>query len=219
MNVELIFPCRLAFSDDMVTAKSIAGGKPRFGAQLIVEAPEKARIEKVIKDIAAAEFGGKVPPGKECCFRDGNDNVSAKTSEVYDGFADLWYVSANRAESQGPPLIISNRADPVTKKPRMIIDPVALGFMDNDGIRTYIANGKRDRDFPQAGDYVTVKVSFFSLNGKTDKKANAAYGRKICAQLEVVQFKAKGEPFGASKPTADDFDTLPEDEDADAMLA
>jgi len=219
MNIELIFTARLAFSDDLVTPKSIAGGKPRFGAQLIVDAPEKARIAKAIADISAGEFKGKTPKGKDCCFREGNENISAKTGEIYDGFADLWYVSANRAESQGPPLVLSNRADPVTKKPRILIDPTAVALMDSDSLRNYIAAGKRDRDFPQAGDYVNVKVSFFSLNGENDKKGNAAYGRKICAQIEVVQFKAKGTPFGSSKPSADDFEALPEEEDADAMLA
>jgi hypothetical protein len=217
MNIELIIPARLAFSDDMVTPKSVAGGKPRFGAQLIVDAPEKARIAKAVKDIADSEFAGKIPPGKDCCFRNGDDNISAKTSEVYDGFADHWYISANRAETQGPPLVLSNRADPATKKPRIIIDPAITGTMDSDALRAYVAAGKRDRDYPQAGDYVNVKVSLFSLNGKNDKKGNAAYGRKICAQLEVVQFKAKGTPFGASKPSADDFEALPEEEDA--MLA
>ena len=62
---------------------------------------------------------------------------------------------------------------------------------------------------------MNARINLFSLNGKGDKKANPAYGKKICCGLEVVQFAAKGEPFGASKPSADGFDA--EDEDMDDL--
>ena len=68
------------------------------------------------------EFGGKSPIGKDCCLRDGDENISSKTGEPYVGFPGTWYLSANRAESQGPPLILDNRKDPDTGKPRVIKD-------------------------------------------------------------------------------------------------
>lgn len=193
MNTVLMLSnVRLAFSDSLIEAKTIQGGKPRFGCNLIVEdAPTRKQIQSAMEEIVKTEFGGRDLNEKDVAFRDGNKNISNKTNEVYTGFADNWYISANRAEKQGPPLIIDRRKNPVTDK--------------------------RDAAFPEAGDYVNAKVSFYSVNGKNDPKTNAAYGKKICAQIEVVQMSRKGDPFGASKPTPEGFAELPEDEEADMM--
>jgi hypothetical protein len=187
---------RLAFSDSLTEAKAIQGGKPRYGCTLIIEDDATLKeVEAAIKAIATAEFKGNVPPGKDSALRDGNLNTN-KEDEVYKGFENKWFLSANRADSLGAPLILDNKRDPATGKPRVITD-------------------KTDIKFPEAGDYVNARINLFSLNGKSDRKANPAYGKKICCGLEVVQFAAKGEPFGASKPTADGFDA--EDEDMDDL--
>lgn len=196
MNIEVFVMARLAFSDALTEPKSVAGGSLRYSCCLILEPESLPAIRKAVNDIAKEEFQGKSPLGKDCCLRNGDENISSKTGEPYVGFPGTWYLSANRAESQGPPLILDNRKDPDTGKPRVIKD-------------------KRDDKFPQAGDYVRAKVSIFSLNGKNDKKVNAAYGRKTCCQLEVVQFARTGEKFGASKPTTAGFDELPDDEGAE----
>ena len=199
MNVTLkLNNVRLAFSDGLTEAKTIAGGKPRFGATLILEdEATRKQVEDAVKQIAKEEFGGKVPVGKDCAFREGNLNTN-KEDVVYTGFADKWYISANRAEHLGPPLILDNKKDPATGAPRIIKD-------------------KLDTKFPEAGDYVNAKVSFFSLNGRNDKKSNASFGKKICCQVEVVQFYAKGEAFGAGRPTADGFDECEGPDDSDLM--
>jgi hypothetical protein len=189
---------RLAFADALIEPKSVAGGALRYSCCLILEDEFIPTVQAAINAIAKEEFGGKAPTGKDNCLRDGDSNISTKTNEPYVGFAGKMYLSANRAESQGAPLILDNRKDPDTEKPRVIKD-------------------KRDDKFPQSGDYVRAKVSIFSLNGKNDKKANAAYGRKICCQLEVVQFAKSGEKFGASRPTTAGFDVL-DDSDADAEI-
>ena len=188
----------------------------------IVHIEQVARIKKAIKEIADSEFNGKAPTGKDCALRDGNDNVSSKTDKVYEGFEDKFFLSANRALTQGHPMILANTADPATRKPRIIADPSVSLTMDDTALRAYVAAAKRDTAFPQAGDYVNAKISLFSINGKNDKSKNASYGKKICCQPEVLQFRAKGTPFGASKPSADDFEALPEEEaelDEDAALA
>lgn len=197
MNVEVMIKnARLAFSDALVEPKVVAGGKPRCGACLIIEDEAVLKqLREVVASIEKEEFKGAVIEGQNCALRDGNKNMNSKTGEVYVGFEDRWYVSANRAESQGPPLILDNKKDPQTGQPRVLKD-------------------KRDDKWPQAGDYVNAKVSFFSINGKNDKKANPTFGRKICAQLEVVQYWREGEKFGASKPTTAGFEEQPDEEDS-----
>jgi len=150
-------------------------------------------VEDAIKALAKEKFKGIVPPGNDSAFRDGNTNIG-KDDEIYKGFEGKWYLGANRAGKLGAPLILDNKKDPATGKPRIIAD-------------------KLDTKFPEAGDYVNAKISLFSINGKGDSSANPTFGKKICCGLEVVQFAAKGEPFGASKPTADGFDAEEEDTD------
>jgi len=192
MNSELMLRnVRLAFSDGLVSPKAIAGGKPRYSCNLIIEDPVTlASVQKAIDEIAKSEFQGKAPKDKDCALRDGDDNIS-KDGEPYKGFAGNHYLSANRAESQGPPLVIDKR-------------------------RGEITTDRRHAEFPEAGDYVNAKVQLFSLNGKNDKKnaASAAYGKKICCSIEVVQLLKKGEPFGGGgKPSAAGFEDLPEEEE------
>jgi Protein of unknown function (DUF2815) len=194
MNVEVLVSARLAFSDGLIETKVVAGGKPRYSCCLILDQESLAKCREAVNSIIKEEFKGVAPQGKDNALRDGNLNISSKTGEVYDGFEDLWYISANRAETQGPPLVLDNKKDPQTNQPRIIKD-------------------KRDEKFPQAGDYVKAKVSFFSINGKGDKKANPTFGKKVCAQLEVIQFWKEGDKFGASKPTPQGFDALPDEED------
>jgi len=175
MNIKLTLKgVRLAFSDNMTVTKSIGGGKPRYTANFIFEnvPGELKKAKDAIAAITKAEFdSGKALTGDDLCLRDGNDNVSSKTNEVYEGFAGNFYLAAARAESQGPPLIVNGRLDPVR--------PGEAGF-------------------PHAGDYVNVIVNVYSQNGKGDKKN--AYGRKINCSFETVQFARKGESFGGGTP-------------------
>ncbi len=199
MNVTLkLNNVRLAFSGGLTEAKTINGGKPRFGATFIIEdAATLKAVKEAVESIAKAEFNGKTPLGGDCAFRDGDLNIG-KDDQVYKGFEGKWYVSANRAAHLGAPLILDNRKDPATGQPRTIAD-------------------KLDNKFPEAGDYVNAKISFYSINGKGDKKNNPTFGKKICAQVEVVQFFAKGEAFGAGRPTADGFDECEGPDDSDLM--
>jgi hypothetical protein len=196
MNIELMLKnVRLAFSDGLVEAKVVAGGKPRYGCTLIIEDPATLeQVRKAVAEIEKEEFRGVKIEGKDNALRDGNKNINSKTGEIYIGFEGKHYISANRAKTQGPPLILDNKKDPQTGQPRILKD-------------------KLDDKWPQAGDYVNAKVSFFSINGKNDKKANPTFGKKVCAQLEVVQFYREGDKFGASKPTPAGFDEVPDEED------
>ena len=200
MNVELTLKnCRLAFADSMTEARSVAGGAERYSVVLIIE--DDATLKQVrdaMDQIAKEEFGGKAPEGPNSCFRDGNKNVSQKSGTVYEGFANKFYLSANRAFKQGPPLVLSNRKDPDTGKPKILTD-------------------KRSESWPVSGDYVNAKVTLFTLNGANDRKnaRTTAFGRKVCCELSAVQYWKKGERFGASAPSPEGLDTLPEEEDSE----
>jgi len=190
MKIQIVLKnVRLAFSDNLVVAKALSGGKPRYTANFIIEddATLKA-VRAAVDEITKAEFAGKALSGKDSCLRDGNDNISGKTGEVYSGFEGKFYLSGSRADKLGAPLVVNGRKDPV-----------------NPG----------DAGFPQAGDYVNAKVSLFSVNGKNDKGGDKTYGKKICCGIEVVQFLRKGESFGAGAPTTDGLDTVEEDPTAE----
>lgn len=190
MNTTIILKnVRLAFSDNLVVAKSLSGGKPRFTANFIIEDDAMLKVVRAaVEEIAKVEFAGKTPTGKDCCLRDGNDNVSGKTGEVYSGFEGKFYLSGSRAEKLKAPLVVNGRKEAVQPG---------------------------DAGFPQAGDYVNAKVSLYSINGKNDKGGDKAHGKKICCGIEVVQFLRKGESFGAGAPTTDGLDTVDEDPTAD----
>jgi hypothetical protein len=149
---------------------SEAGGKPRYTANFILEAshPQLDELKGIVRKIEAAEFGGRVITGKDTCLRDGNTMVD-KDNVVRDGYADTFYLSAARAEKRKAPRVVDR--------------------------------GKRDiqaghADWPESGDYGSVIVNLYSLNGKSDKKANASYGKKVCCEIGTVKLLRKGEPLG-----------------------
>lgn len=192
MNITKVVPnLRLAFSDNLVVAKALAGGKPRFTANFIIESPESLKlVQDAINQIAKEEFGGKAPTGKDSCLRDGNDNISGKTQEVYDGFAGKFYISGSRAEKLLAPKVVDGR-----------LNDVRPG----------------DKGYPNAGDYVTAKLSFYSINGKNDKGGDKTYGKKICCTIEVVQFIRKGESFGSAAPSVDGMTAAEDSDEIDAL--
>ena len=190
MNTTIVLKnVRLAFSDNLVVAKALSGGKPRYTANFIIEddATLKA-VRAAVAEITKVEFGGKALTGKDCCLRDGNDNISGKTGEVYSGFEGKFYISASRAEKLLAPKVVNGR-----------LQDVRPG----------------EQGFPQAGDYVNAKVSLFSINGKNDKGGDKTYGKKICCGIEVVQFVRKGESFGSGAPSVDGMEAVEEDPPAE----
>ena len=185
MKKEIIITnARLSFPD-LETPKSVSGGKPRFGAVLLLDKDKDKKtidkIEAVLKEIAKEEFGGKLPTGNDTCLRDGDD-------KEYDGYANTRTLHASRAEKRGKPIVISGDKTPV--KPG-------------------------DANYPYAGCYVNAKVSIFSLNGKNDKGGDKTHGKKLCCELQVLQWAKKGEPFGSGTPTTDDMPEVEAEDDED----
>ena len=182
MNKQLILKnVRLSFFK-VITPEAISGGKPRYSTTLILDPKDPVsgaslkELKAAVKLMEKEEFPGVTITGDNTCLRDGNTMVDDEGNirEAYEG---CWYVSANRAEKRGAPLVV----DRVLKE----ILPTS-------------------RDFPISGDYANVKVNLFSLNGKNDKKSqdSKAYGKKICCELETVQKVRTGEPLGGGGPAS-----------------
>ena len=56
------------------------------------------------------------------------------------------------------------------------------------------------------------KQLVYTVNGKNDKGGDATYGKKICCEIEVVQFVSKGESLGGGAPTTAGLEDLGDDE-------
>jgi hypothetical protein len=89
-----------------------------------------------------------------------------------------WVVSARESKR---PIVIDNRRDPKTGKPRRL-DP----------------NDERDVERIYGGCYVNVMIRPWFQNN--------AYGKRVNAGLSVVQFVRDGEPFGTGRISDDVVD-------------
>lgn len=89
-------------------------GDPKFRACFILD-PDDSTHKKVIKSIKKEAkrlieeaFEGRRVKLKEIdCFGDGNDKISEKTGEIYDGFEDMFFVQANNRRR--PKCILRNK--------------------------------------------------------------------------------------------------------------
>lgn len=141
---------RLAFAD-LFQPKSVANGNPTFSAAFIMEpdSPNVSNIETAMKDVAVAKWGAKgekifnkLKEDKKVCLKDGNKNTN-KEGDVYSGFEDMMYVSANNPER--PMLLDRNGVDELTR-----------------------ADGK-----PYAGCYVFASVDIWAQDNDYGQRINA----------------------------------------------
>lgn len=192
MNKEYIARnVRLSFSRNLIELTDKKGEKPRYTSNFIIDmsSPEgkkmKAEIDAIIDEIMAEEFKGRTIEGKDLFLRKGDTQVD-KDGEIYEGYKGNYYIAAARSEKRGVPLVT--------------------------GRKTSAGAVSRNHDeFPEPGDNVNLKVNFFSLNGKNDKGGDPAHGKKICAEIQVVQFVRKGEPLGGGgKPNTSGLDDIDE---------
>lgn len=84
-----------------------------------------------------------------------------------------------------------------TKKRPLVIDQEKTPLVEADGK-------------PYAGCYVNAIISLWAQDNQ--------YGRRINAQLDGVQFRADGEPFGDGGISADAFDAFGEDFDDEIVF-
>lgn len=183
---------RIAFTDDLFVPGQYEGkGEFRHTATFIV-APDSENdkaLQNAIKAEASGAWGKKADAFLED-FR-GNKNKFSyiknkkdKTGEVYEGFENMYALSAVRKQKDGAPLFLHKIADPATKKPQKL-----------DGSEGVI----------YAGCYVNAKVEIWAQTG--------TYAGIRCGLLGV-QFSDHGDSFGgASRATDDGFDAVEAEDD------
>jgi hypothetical protein len=183
---------RIAFIDELFQPGQYEGkGDFRHTATFIVEpssANDKA-VQEAIQKEAVAAWGKK----SESMLEDlrGNKNTYSymknkkdKTGEVYDGFENMYALSAVRKQKDGAPLFLHNVKDPSTGKAQRLTGKEGIIY---------------------AGCYVNAKVEMWAQSG--------TYSGMRCGLLGV-QFDGPGDSFGgASRATDDGFDAVDAEDD------
>lgn len=106
-NMRLGFP-------KLFEPQAIGEGKPRYGAALIDDKHiNHEQITAAIDEVIKEKWPKGAPKNLEYAYRNGDTNLSNKTGDVYEGFAGNWYLSANRAERQGRPIVLGSDGRPI----------------------------------------------------------------------------------------------------------
>jgi hypothetical protein len=172
------------------------------------------QIQKVKDAMAAAKKAkwGDSPPrllAPHLCLRDG-EPVDPETVDeavpgsgtripLYDGYAGMLYVSANRPVKLDEYELIKKG---VKKRPVRIIGPRKNAEGRFDELTEH------DPYAPYSGCYANVILRIYGHEGKENQPS------RINASLEAVQFAKHGEPFGAKGVDVDNaFDELDTGED------
>lgn len=158
----IIRGARLSFPQLWETKKVGNDGKPRYTSSFLLDpgVPEeraqivalKALAKKVASDALKKDVEFK---GDRSCVRKGDD-------KDYDGYAGMWYVTAARAESQGPPMVIDQKKQKLAKGPIpyagcRVNAKVRFYFQDYDGVKRVNASlevvqfVRNDEPFGNAG--------------------------------------------------------------------
>lgn len=137
---------RLSFPALFVPEKFEETSAPRYGCALLIPKsdPQVKLVQAAIAAAGRAKFGEKwgEPAFRKTvkmhAFRDGDE-------KEYDGYADHWFISANRSAKQGRPVVVDKAKRPLTA---------------DDGI-------------PYGGCYVHAVVDFYA-DTRYGKAINAA---------------------------------------------
>lgn len=105
VNVRLAFP--VLFTPESV--KGDPNGKPRYGATLLIPKSDTKTYEAIKGEIDRLAKEAKLTKGfedKDICLGDGD-------RKEYAGYSGHWYLTANRAESQGRPTVVDRSKNPI----------------------------------------------------------------------------------------------------------
>lgn len=138
------------------------------------------------------DFDGSIDDLEHVFLRVGNNNTN-KEGEVYDGFADKFFLAATRPEKQGPPSVFADTEEEITEFPdtRVFKD----GCYGNLAVRAYYSNEwdmlgltieaviytDEGEAFTADSSYSTnddKKKKLFGSHKKKESKAGKAFGKK-----------------------------------------
>lgn len=110
---------RLSFPDLWEATQAQGKGKFAYRAVLLVDSsdPQKAMVDKLIKEMATEEWKAKtdkildevLTDKRACCWMDGN-------KKDYDGYENTYALSALRYQEKGRPTIVDRDRSPLTEK-------------------------------------------------------------------------------------------------------
>jgi len=168
--------------------------------------PQVAQIQKAIKDAIAARWpgGDKTIPAERRCFVDGEpidpDSIDEDTGKGVR--------KPLRPETEGMMLLrCKSKADGPTSGPVQILGPKKTA--KNDKGEPVFPKLKQSDGLIYSGCRANLVVTIYGYDGKK----NGNPDRVNCA-IEVVQFKAHGEPFGRKQVDANNLlDEEDDDED------
>lgn len=183
---------RIAFIDDLFEPGQYEGkGDFRHTATFIVS--PGSENDKAVQDAIQKEAVGLWGKKADSMLEDlrGNKNKYSymknkkdKTGEVYDGFENMYALSAVRKQKDGAPLFLHNLKDPTTSKAQRLTGKEGIIY---------------------AGCYVNAKVELWAQSG--------TYSGMRCGLLGV-QFDGPGDSFGGASRVSDDgFDAIEAEDD------
>lgn len=215
MTTIILPDVRLSFPDLWKPGDPPAGSNsgPKFGAQGIMAKDSEAYklALKTFIEVATAKFGPnanaiiKSLAKDKKCIRVGDEHLT-KDGSVRDGYAGLMYIVArNKARpaiaahkfANGKPVIIAEDGAGFVDGKLLQDDGQGGWFIENGGQK--IPMGKQFVIVPPYGGcYVDMKVDIYAMD-------KPGMGKSINATLLAVQYRRKGDSFGAAPGTAEGF--------------
>lgn len=162
-------PVRLSYAN-LLEAKSVGGGTPKYGVSLIIPKSDNKLIEAINSAVEAAivegqsKFGGKIPNRNslKLPLRDGD--TDRPDDEAY---ADSYFVNAN---SITPPEIVDKDLNPILNRAeiysgmyaKVSINFYAFNSNGNRGIACGLGNVQKIRDGEPLGGKSSAADDFSS---------------------------------------------------------
>lgn len=187
---------RLAFPA-LFEPKSVAGDKKlRYGGNLIFSPDHAgfAAMNKAIEQVATEKWGAKAKAmltklraaSDKLCFRNGD------TKADYDGYPGNWFVSANRDENKGPPLVLGRDRQPLLA-----------------------GSGK-----PYAGCYVNASIDVWAQDNSFGQRVNATLlGVQFFRDGDAFSAGAPADPDDFDDISgSDDDDPMGDDGDPSSVI-
>jgi len=189
---------RLGFAD-LARPRSVSGGKPSYGARLIIEPndPDVKAIDVAVEEVAAAKWKDKAPTILGMLVE--KDRVAFsrkpyrnKEGETYSSFEGKFSLGVSAPEKKRPSYFDEYNKRLVTQD---ILDTGTVAF-DPEKMRL-VSQDVIDSLF-YAGARVHMKVELYPLLLDTGDRIG-------CAVLGLM-FAGHGEAFGGGAPVASDAD-------------
>lgn len=137
----IIRNARLSFPELFATKAVGKEGRPRYTASFLLDpnVPEERAQIKAIKALAKKLSSEALK--KEVEFEGDRTCIRKGDTKDYEGYAGMWFVTAARAEKQGPPLVVDGKKNKLEKGSQIpyagcrVNAKIRLYFQDYEGVK------------------------------------------------------------------------------------